>query len=272
MRTLQNITRSAALVPLGLWLAACSGRGISYLQVDYQTYMYAGSKLNLIYAYPKGYEARVTLSLRNQRTQRAASQSLIVPRDAPQAIELTSPTLPDLDLARPAVEWYGLEAQVEIPGNYWDGLGWAGHQNENLSTEFAIVTDREARLPVFPRMPVFDFISPIGAPADRWAQVEDKTRMEDAVLQAAAERGGRDLVVTSRLATPDEIAAVAAPGFSELGAEIYRFEVRGRFPKQVVIPPDRSVRGGEAIATPQGFTMLVPRVANPPTVDVRPIL
>lgn len=265
-------TRIGISLATAISLGACSGRPPSYLGFQIPPYPYAGEAVRFGYGYHKGNQGNVELKLVNQRTQGALVRKFTVYRDAPYSMTLDAANLPDLDGNPPGVEWFSISATTLVPGNYWDGLWWAAPAGESLSTEFAVVTDRTARQPAFAPIPVFEPIGLPGAPADPWAQVEDTAPMEDAALQAATERGGRNLTVTNRLVTQDERSKARTPGLGKLAAEVYRFDVRGTFPRQVLLSAFPASRGGETIATPLGFTMLVPRVARPPAVEIEPIL
>ncbi len=253
-----------------LLTSACSGRPPSYVYLEYLPYMYSGEEIRLIHSYEKGFVARIDLKVTNQRSNAVTAKQFTLERGATFVLKLTPDALPGLGTATSSIERYGIAADVEIPGNYWDGVRWATPKSAGLTTEFAVITDLEARLPVFSRVPLIG-VGPPGGQPDPWNQVEDKGPMEDAALQAATERGGRELAVTSRLASSEEVGASRTPNLSSLGAEIYRFEVSGKFPKQVVVKGHQGNRD-ESVVTPTGFKMLVPRVARPVALDVEPIL
>ncbi len=262
-----KIRRSLVML-VAVAATACSGRPPSYAYLDLGGYMYRGDQFRVVYSYDKGNEAQVDLRITSRRTAAQASRQFTLTRGSPETLTLSPDLLPGLENATASVEWFGLSVNVQVPGNYWDGLWWAPPRSEGIETEFAVVTDREARLPVFSSVPLLEG-GPPGWP-NPWVQSDDDSPMEDAALQAATERGGRNLTVTKRLASATERASSRTPGLSTLNVEVHRFEVRGQFPKQVIV---RGPRGGsaETIETPVGFRMLVPRVEHPPVLDVEPL-
>ncbi len=54
-------------------------------------------------------------------------------------------------------------------------------------------------------------------------------------------------------------------------ARIHRFEVRGQFPRQVVV---KDLTGGpqDTLTTPKGLIMLLPQIRHPLVLEIDPIL
>jgi len=264
------VTYLLRLVVAAAVLAAtgCSGRGRYFervLSVDVPDYLHLGEEIRLYFGSANVGPAPGVLTLTNRSTGAMASTAFTVRSGAPFGHKLTAGTLPDIGAARTGIERYSLRATVEIPQD-WNGLQSLPAGSQTLETEFAVVTDSEARLPVFSPVPLIGMGPPFGQP-DPWLQAEAIGPIEDAALMAATERGGRELVASSSLANAADLAASRTPGISSLAAEVYRYEVRGRFPKQVVA--DRfSASRDERIVKPSGYKMLVPRIARPMPLDV----